>query len=73
MSRYFFLIPTALVLFLLIKPARRFIIRAISGVLALFVISILNIGVTFNYIGLVTSALLGIPGALSFIAISYIL
>ncbi len=72
MSRYF--IPIALVLLLIsIKPTRRFSIRAISGVLLLFVISILNIGVAFNYIGIATSTLLGIPGALSFIAISYIL
>lgn len=75
MNRYsvFILVAFLLVLLFFSKPFRRFIVRAASGTLALFIINALDIGVSFNYIGIALASLLGIPGALSFAAISHIL
>lgn len=69
----FILIAFLLLLFFFSKPFRHFLFRATSGILVLAVINALNIGVSFNYIGLALSSFLGIPGALSFAAISHIL
>lgn len=75
MGRFSLFIPIAilLLLFFFSKPFRRFLLRAILGVGMLIVMSSLNIGVSLNYIGLALSSFLGIPGALSFAAISHIL
>ena len=75
MSRFSLLIPIVflLLLFFFSKPFRRFLLRATLGVGALVAMNTLNIGVSLNYIGLTLSSFLGIPGALSFAAISHIL
>ena len=75
MSRYavFILIAFLLLLLFFSKPFRRFFFRAASGTLVLIAITAFDIGVSFNYIGLALSFFLGIPGALSFTAISHIL
>ena len=69
----FILIGFLILLFLFSKAFRKFSLRGILGVVALFIVSVLNVGVSFNYLGIAVSTLLGIPGAFSFVALSYIL
>ena len=60
-------------LFIFFRLFRNFVLRALSGVLALFIASYCGLGITLSAFGVILSLLLGVPGAISYFALSYII
>ena len=55
------------------KVFRGFVLRGVSGILTLFLASLCGLGIKLNVLGIVLSVLLGIPGTISYFALSYII
>lgn len=75
MSEYVYILLIVAVFFLLIisKSVRRFFLRAISGCGILVVADFLSSSVVLSLPGVLMSLFLGIPGALSYFAVNFII
>lgn len=74
-TAYITYVALTLLLALLVfsKSFRGFVLRAFSGVSALLIASLCGLGIKLNTLGIAFSVLLGIPGAISYFALSYII